>query len=215
MEFKKKNTYCLGAILSLSLIVCLFLVENSNNNSIATEATSSYTSSSIVFGTSEDALSSYYSMTDSDISSLATLSGLTSSQISYTVKNVCGKKVNKYSTPYALQLGYPTNYYQNTTSSSLKVTLSGIKYQSVTVYADTYADSSNYYYNIPFTMNGTNYINDGSWGATSGASQGDCPTFVEYDCDNPKSELTITIPGTTDEGYDMIFIQKIKFHIPK
>lgn len=212
----RKMTYS-ASIAGLIAIAFLAYAAESGTGSeraFAADATN-YTTATVTFGTQIDGLSSKYSIAASKIASFATLSGITSSQISFWGSNLCEKTVNKWSTSYALQIGYPTNWYQDTAAGTFTVTLTGTSYQSVTAVIDTFSDSSNYYYDIPFSMNGVSYTNDGSWGATSGQSQGDCPQFVEYDCEAPKTSLTISIPGTAGEGYDMVFLESLTFHLTK
>jgi hypothetical protein len=205
-----------GTVLASVAMIGTFAAQETLPVEAAT--TSSYTEATISFGTTiqdnfwRNVTTSTF--TSSSASSYVTTSGFTSKQkVSYVVSN-CQEQGADYYDSYALQIGKLSYWPKGTTSGSLTITLSNAKYISVSIYADTYYDSDNYYYDIPFAINGTSYINNGSWGASSGSSQSSVPQYDVYYCTNPQTLLTITVPGTTEQ-YDMIYITKIVFHLSK
>jgi hypothetical protein len=176
-----------------------------------------YTTATISFGTQVGYLRSKYYNT-STLASKATLTNISTKDFVISGENTYYKN-NRW----ALQIGSPANYWSTTSAGSLTITLQNKKYQSATIYADTYYYENTsthivtYAYNVSFGINGTPYINNGSWIEDTEAetvSQGACPTFAQYYCGMPRSDLTITVPPSSEDAYEMIYIEKIEFHIP-
>jgi hypothetical protein len=223
---KKYMMALLGFIAATGLVFAAETVsENANSQIDAANDTTSYTEATISFGSKISDYNNYpIDASNFEEYKYSSLTNISYNNMSVSMEN-CYKKYcyKKYSCDNFF--GFEYNYKKNnnslqighnidsgTSAGSLAIDLSGCKYRSVSVYADTYYDSKNYFYSIPFSINGNLYSNDGSWRASSGATRGDVPQFDLYYCTNPQTSLTISVPGTSKQ-YDMIYITKIVFHL--
>ncbi len=203
-----------------AVAACVYAVENGLSESVSAKQTDSYTVATLTFGTEVRDYAGWgyseYDVSAKDLSSsrYVTKSGFKSNQkLDYAVSN-CHQKPSDWfvwSDDCALQIGKTS---VGTEAGSLTITLKGCRYQSVSVYADTYYSSGVYHSSgVPFAINGESLTNDGSWGS-SGTVQRDCPRYDRYYCGVPQSALIISVPETA-ERYNTIYVQKIVFHLTK
>ena len=227
---KKKMIYPAVIAGLIAVTFCAYAAETMGAQPVlAAKTGAAYTTATLTFGTTvqnnagHDLSASSFSA--SGASSYVTESGFATGQsVSYAVSN-CQQQGADWYDDYALQIGKISNWPVGTTAGSLTITLKGCKYQSVSIYADTYykkyynsstgKNMVRHYVEIPFAINGESLVSNGSWSSSgSGVSQGAVPQSDQYHCDVPLSTLTISVPGTTEQ-YDMIYVQKIVFHLTK
>lgn len=223
---EKKMVYPAVIAGLIAVTFCAYAAETAFDEPVLAAQTSSYTTATLTFGTIVQD-NSGHGITASSLSSTSYVkaSGFTAAQtVSYAVSN-CQEQAADYSSAYALQIGKLSYNPEGTTTGSLTIALSGCKYQSVSVYADTYYKKTfdwstfkykvTHAYDIPLSINGESMISNGSWVSSgSGVTQSDVPQSDQYHCEAPLSVLTISVPGTTEQ-YDMIYVEKIVFHLTK
>jgi hypothetical protein len=239
-----KNKYLLALLGVLAATGITFaaetVVENGNSQIYAANSTSSYTEATITFGSNISDYNDYpidasnfeeykySSLTDISYSNM--IISMDNCYKKYSCRTFWGIEYNYKKNNNSLQIGHNINY--GTSAGSLTINLNGYKYQSVSIYADTYYKETfdlkafkykvTYAVDIPFSINGESKINNGSWNKnteTETVSQKTdldgnviVPQYDLYYCTNPQTSLTISVPGTSEQ-YDMIYITKIVFHL--